>query len=174
MLQVKNGDIGRTAVLFDRYHASIYNYFMKIHRNKMISQDLTQNVFEKVIKYRSSYTDHKNFRSWVFTIAKDANIDEHRKKRPTDRCDDYVTIHSLEDNAQEVMEKSEKSKQLMKALDMLPVEEKELIVLTKFEKMKFAQVAEIMGMTENAVKVKSHRTIKKLRAILVNEIRYEY
>ncbi len=174
MLQIKNGEIGKTAVLFDRYHTSIYNYFMKIHRNKMISQDLTQNVFEKIIKYRSSYTDHKNFRSWIFTIARNANIDEHRKKRPTDACDDYITLSSKDDNAQVVMEKSEKSKQLMRALDLLPAEEKELIVLTKFEKMKFAQVAEILGMTENAVKVKSHRTIKKLRSILVNDIKYEY
>ena len=62
----------------------------------------------------------------------------------------------------------------MAALNLLPPEEKELIVLTKFQKMKFAEVAAIMGMTENAVKVKSHRTIKKLRTILVNDIKYEY
>lgn len=174
MLKVKNGDIGKTAVLFDRYHTSIYNYFMKIHRNKMMAQDLTQNVFEKIIKYRTSYTEHKSFKSWIFTIARNANIDEYRKRRPTDYCNDDVDLKTSDANAHEVMEKSEKNRQLMAALNKLPKDEKELIILTKFEKMKFAEVANIMGMTENAIKVKSHRTIKKLRTILVNDIKYEY
>ena len=55
MLQVSNGELAQATFLFERYNLIIYNYFVRNTMNKMISQDLTQNVFHRIIKYRKSY-----------------------------------------------------------------------------------------------------------------------
>ena len=68
----------------------------------------------------------------------------------------------------------ENKKYLMEAINRLPEDERELLILTKFEKMKYSEVAQITGIAESTLKVKAHRTIKKLRSILINDIKYEY
>lgn len=173
MLTVSRGDISQAGVLFERYHKSVYSYLARINRDQTIAKDLTQNVFEKMIKYRGSYDDRNNFKAWLFSIARNVNIDQHRKRshlglpEGVEKIDDSDSVH-------EVMEKDERHHKLMRALDLLPAEEKEIIVLTKFEKMKYQEVSKLTGMTETALKVKAHRTIKKLRSILINDLKYEY
>ncbi len=174
MLNVKSGKISEAALLFDRYQLPIFNYFLSLNRNRMLADDLTQNVFEKMIKYSSSYNDQRKFKAWLFTIARNVNNDEYRKKVPSERSEEFCEIKSEANNAHELMEKSEKSQQLMAAINLLPDIEREIIVLTKLQKLKFSEVADIIGMNENTLKVKSHRCMKKLRSILINDIRYEY
>ena len=61
MQSVSNGGIPQLATLFDRYHIRMYNYFRKMNHDKSLSEDLTQEVFERVIKYRESYnSDYKS------------------------------------------------------------------------------------------------------------------
>lgn len=170
---VAEGDISRSSDLFNKYHVAVYNYFLKISRDRALSEDMTQSVFEKLIKYRSSYTREKNFKAWLFTIARNVNIDHHRKKKfMTSECEGYEKESDV--NLHLDLEKKERKNQLLAALDRLEGDEKELLVLTKFEKLKYAEVSKMLGISESAIKVKIHRSIKKLKTILINEIRYEH
>lgn len=174
MEEVAKGNITLAAELFDRYHIPVYNYFLKVNRDRSLADDLTQTVFEKLIKYRTSYGNKKSFKSWLFTIVRNVNIDHHRRKRVfVDPSESHNTA-DRNDDVQVTMEKSERSSQLMKAITRLSTEEREIITLTKFEKFKYAEVAQMLKLTETGVKTKVHRTIKKLRHILVNDIKYEY
>lgn len=174
MAAVAAGDIRKASLLFDRYHSNVYNYLMKVNQNRMLAEDLTQNVFEKMIKYRSSFKGQKSFKGWLFTIVRNANIDHHRKRKYQSIDDSYLEVAVCDSDAHRSMEEKERNKYLMEAIDRLSLEEKEILVLTKFEKMKYSEVSKITGMTESALKVKAHRSIKKLRSILVNDIKYEY
>lgn len=171
---VINGEIGKASILFDRYHVNVYSYLLKVNRNKMLAEDLTQNVFEKMIKYRASFDGKKSFKAWLFTIVRNTNIDHHRKRKYDSLDDSYLEVQSCDGDAQNQLEVREGKDQLMKAINMLPPDEKEILILSKFEKLKYSEISKITGYTESALKVKAHRSIKKLRNILVNDLRYEY
>ena len=68
MLEVHKGDLDKTAILFERYHVRLFNFFLRMSYDKDLSQDLTQTVFERLLKYRTSYKYGKQFKSWIFQI----------------------------------------------------------------------------------------------------------
>ncbi|MEM9363026.1 MAG: sigma factor, partial [Bacteroidota bacterium] len=68
MQKVATGDLDLLKLLFDRHHTHVYNFLYKMSGDRMLSEDLTQDVFYKVIKYRGSYKNG-SFVSWLFTIA---------------------------------------------------------------------------------------------------------
>ena len=80
MLLVANGDLEKLSIIFDRYHLRIYNFFKKMLRDKTISEDLTQEVFIKILKYKSSYKSG-NFASWIFTIARNIFTSHYQKNK---------------------------------------------------------------------------------------------
>jgi len=76
MLLVKDGHLSELTVLFDRYQVSLYNFFLKLTGDKAASQDLTQNLFYRVIRYRQSFQpSHGSFRSWIYRIARNVHMD---------------------------------------------------------------------------------------------------
>ena len=75
MRKVADGNLDLLKVLFDRHHRHVYNYLFKMSGDAMLSEDLTQDVFYKLIKYRSSYKDGA-FVSWLFSIARN-NLKTH-------------------------------------------------------------------------------------------------
>lgn len=61
MQKVKNGDLNSLAPLFEKYHVKLYNFFLRLTRNKDISNDLTQNVFRRIISYRKTTIHNGSF-----------------------------------------------------------------------------------------------------------------
>jgi len=171
---VASGDIHKASILFDRYHVNVYSYLLKVNRDKMLAEDLTQNVFEKMIKYKASFDGKKSFKAWLFTIVRNTNIDHHRKRKYDSLDDSYLDVKAKDRDAQKQLETKEGSANLMAAINMLAEDEKELLILSKFERLKYAEISKIMGLSESTLKVKAHRSIKKLRTILINDLRYEY
>jgi RNA polymerase sigma-70 factor, ECF subfamily len=165
MLLVSKDDLSKAALLFDRYNVMIYNYYMRNTLNKMISQDLTQNVFHRIIKYRKSFREEYNFKPWIFRIARNVLIDhaKEEKKYYGDEINDDKTLDSFHENYLEKTEKSEREKILHNALNKLDDDDKEILILSKFQQIKYKEIAQIMNLTESAIKVKVHRAIKKLR-----------
>ena len=163
MLQIASGKLELLTILFDRYHIRIYNFFNKMVHNKMVSEDLTQDVFLKVIKYRTSYKNG-NFAAWIYTIARNifsTHYQKVKKERSTMIDDD-----KLASNETIVSEsKQEELDHLQKVLLQLSNSDRELIVMHRFQEIKYEQIAQIIGSTENAVKVKVHRALKKLKEI---------
>ncbi len=150
-------------ILFDRYHVRIYNFFNKMVQNKMVSEDLTQDVFLKIIKYKASYKNG-NFAAWIYTIARNI-FSNHYQKTKKERSN-MIDNDKLEENENFVSEnRQEELDHLQKALLKLSNNDRELIVMHRFQEIKYGQIAEIIGSNENAVKVKVHRALKKLKEI---------
>ncbi|CAM1345321.1 RNA polymerase sigma factor [Tenacibaculum amylolyticum] len=163
MLAVANGELKKLSILFDRYHIRIYNFFNKMLQNSAISEDLTQEVFIKILKYRTSYKNG-NFASWIYTVARNifsSYYQKQKKERATVIEDDLVSSGEVlitEGNEDEL-------EHLQKSLLKLNKTDRELIVMHRFQEIKYEQIAEIIGSSENAVKVKMHRALKKLKDI---------
>lgn len=161
MISVSSGNLDLASILFDRYQVRIYNYLLKMTRDEIVSQDITQEVFYKMIKYRRSYKEGK-FSAWIYTIARNIFMDYYQKQKNKD-VQLNAEIYGEEDkNYSEINETNE---QLYRALNGLNKSDKELIVMNRFQNIKYKEIAQILGSTEGAVKTKIHRAIFKLKEL---------
>lgn len=162
MSLVKAGQLDYLNEVFNRYSKRIYNYFLKSTLERSDSDDLTQDLFIRVMKYRNSYKDGHSVQFWIFQIARNMVKDHFRKMK----------VHSDKFNPVEVMpeiveendnDHLEKEKRLHQAMKSLPDEKRELLVLSKFQGMKYEQIATMRDTSVSNIKVQVHRTIKELR-----------
>lgn len=165
MEQVSQENLNALSVLFDRYQVPLYNFFYRQTYDGALSEDLVQTVFERILKYRQSYVAGMTFRSWIYQIARNAKTDYYKSQR---RISDFVQPDDLEITTTSIdqeITQQEDLQQLEKAMQQLPMKQREILVMTRFQKMKYGEVAEILQCSEGAVKVKVHRALKQLRNI---------
>lgn len=163
MAQVAKDNLDVLRVLFDRHHVHIYNFLYKMSGDKMLSEDLTQDVFYKVIKYRVSY-NNGSFISWLFTIARNS-LNSHFTRNKEVHSDLETVKYRLGEE-----ERDEDYSHLHRALKQLDRSDRELVVLHRFQGIKYQELAEIMESTPGAVKTKMSRALKKLKNIYLQTI----
>jgi len=161
MILVSNGNLDMMSILFDRYHIRIFNFLLKMTRDRDISQDITQETFYKAIKYRASYKKGK-FSSWIYTIARNIFSDHYQSQKNKDQPLDEIE-YKIEREETNSIEKSETNEQLNRALEQLNQSDRELVIMNRYQGIKYQEIAEITGSTAGAVKTKVHRAIHKLK-----------
>ena len=167
MQEAKSTRPDNISILFGRYNTQLYTFFYHQNRSDALSKDLVQSVFEKIIKHKSSYKPTTPFKSWMYKIAWNVHNDYFRQRRTYYPGDDQIH-HLLPDSEESEMDQHDERLRLHRALDLLSVEQKQLIHLVKFEGLKYSEVASILDLSESNIKVKVHRTIKKLKDIYFN------
>jgi RNA polymerase sigma factor (sigma-70 family) len=164
METVKRGDLQQASVLFDRYHKRIFNFLARMTMDRDVAEDLTQNVFLRIIRYRTSYREGLRFQSWIYQVARNVFSDHYQTTK--NKASGFIEVERIGENlmdSQESMEQDERERLLHRSLGMLSEEQRELLVLTRFQQMKYEEVATIMDTTVANIKVKVHRAIQKLR-----------
>lgn len=159
MLQVSNGNLDNLKILFERHHMHVFNFLNKMCGDKMLSEDITQEVFYKLMKYRASYNNGK-FVSWLFTIARNT-LNTHFRRA----ANNHEDIEALDQKHITIDEPNTDYSDLHVALQKLDVSDRELIILNRFQEIKYAELAEIVGSTPGAVKTKVSRALQKLKTI---------
>jgi RNA polymerase sigma-70 factor (ECF subfamily) len=165
MEAVKNGNLQQASVLFDRYNKRIFNFLARMTMDRDLAEDLTQNVFLRIIKYRGSYREGMRFQSWIYQVARNVFSDHYQVVK--NKTSGFVDVEKISESimdSYESQEQDEREKLLHKSLAMLNDEQRELLVLTRFQQMKYEEVATIMDTSVANIKVKVHRAIQKLRA----------
>src|ERR1700681_2230913 len=81
MLQVRDGDGETLGVLFERYHAPIYNFYTKLTGDRALSEDLVQEVFLRILRHRQTYRPGTPFRAWICDRARNPHFAHFRKTR---------------------------------------------------------------------------------------------
>ena len=164
MSLIKDGSISYLNELFNRYSKRLYNYFLKSTLDKSESDDLTQELFMRVIKYKKSFKEDNVFEYWIFQIARNMIKDHFRKlKVHTDKFNLVEEFPEMESDDNKVQ--LEKEQRLYEAMKELPFEKRELLVLSKFQGMKYEQMAKLRETTVANIKVQVHRSIKELKNI---------
>ncbi|MEP0985832.1 sigma-70 family RNA polymerase sigma factor [Ekhidna sp.] len=164
MSLVKSGKLDYLNELFSRFSKRIYNYFLKSTMEKADSDDLTQELFIRVMKYRNSYKEGHSVQFWIFQIARNMIKDHFRKmKIHKDQFNPVeVMPERLEDRDEQLIEQEMK---LHRAMKELTDEKRELLVLSKFQGLKYEQIAKMRDTTVSNIKVQVHRTIKELKEV---------
>jgi RNA polymerase sigma-70 factor (ECF subfamily) len=170
MNKVKQGDLSELSGLFERYHVRLYNFFLKLTMNTSVSQDLTQNLFYRIIKYRHTFRDDSTFKSWVYQMARNLHIDYRRQnKRTSDR---FEHVEDYDENVLDTTPAFEEEdyERLDKALTKLSPDQQEIIVLSRYQGLKYEEISKIQNSTVANIKVQMHRAIKQLREIYFKQI----
>ncbi|MTI88717.1 MAG: RNA polymerase sigma factor [Balneolaceae bacterium] len=169
MMKVKQGDLDKLGLLFERYNRPLFSFFYRMCKESQLSEDLVQSVFERMLKYRSTYSGNGAFTTWMFSIARNAHIDHYRKQKRRAESDEELDEERVGTAPPEYAERDGKIRRkeiLEQALDQLDDDKKEVIVLSRYEGLKYKEIAKIQDSTEGAVKVKVFRAIKELRDIV--------
>ncbi len=166
MQRLSAGDFQCATHLFERYQLRLYNFFLRMGCERALSEDLTQTVFERLIRYRESFRNDSSFKSWIFQIARNVSADHFKKNRI--KVSDFAEAEAIAGTDEPVtkqIEEAEDVEALHQAMAQLPEDQREILVLTRFQNLKYSEVAELLDMTESNAKVKAHRAIKQLRDI---------
>jgi RNA polymerase sigma factor (sigma-70 family) len=166
MRLVREGDVGQLGILFERHHGRLYNYCLRLTGNSEASRDLVQEVFFRILKYRQSYRDDGAFLPWFYRLARNACFDHLRgsgREVPAD-------VEAMEEVApgpmpSEEAERREEVRLLSRALGRLPVDKRELLVMARFGALGYREIAETLGTSVGAVRVRVHRALKELRQV---------
>ena len=164
MEAVKSGDLQQVSLLFERYNRRIYNFLARMTIDRPLAEDLTQNVFLRIIKYRSSYREGAKFQSWIYQIARNVFSDHYQTIKNSYSA--FVDVEKIRDHIPDSEDReiqNEKEILLERSMARLTEEQRELLVLTRFQQMKYEEVAALMDTTVANIKVKVHRAIIRLR-----------
>lgn len=166
MEDVKEGKVEKMAVLFEKYHVSLFNFFMRLTGNRNISEDLVQEVFMRMLKYRSTYQGRSKFTLWMYQIARNAHIDFLRKKKNTLPLDEqWSEPITSEATPAEKLEGGQEVQLMRQALAQLPLKKREVLILSRYQNLKYKEIAELMDCHIGTVKAHVHRAIKELGKI---------
>ena len=169
MQAVRDGELSKLGMLFDRYHRPLFDYFARMTGSRSISEDLVQDVFFRMLKYRGTFRGDSRFKAWMFHIARNARFDYHRKQQPEAPlpADDVNGFQSSSPAPGRRLEHEEQVTLLECAMFKLAAEKREVLVLSRYQEMKYEQIAEVMGCEVGTVKVRVHRAMKELREIFL-------
>lgn len=168
MLKVKTGDIEKLGLLYERYNKQLFGFFYRMTGEASISEDLVQNVFYRILKYRKTFTGKGKFVSWMYQMARNVNADQYRKKNPLSKAKDVKEWEGRIQDAGSADQQILKDQELIMlnlALNRLSDDKKEVLVLSRYQELKYQEIAEILSCTEGAVKVRVHRALHDLKNI---------
>jgi len=162
-LRCQKGDKEAFGALYDRYAERLYRYIYFKTWNKDAAEDIVSVVFLKAFERIKSFNPNKGvFSQWIYGIARNAIIDYFRTVKPTADIEDIFDLG--EDERTEA--KLDARDMLLKVeayLDKLNPRQREIVMLRIWEELPYREIAEIVGGSEDAVKVMFSRTIRELR-----------
>lgn len=159
--------------IFEAYYKRVYNYIYYRVQCQYISEDLTSQVFEKIILKIHTYREEKsNFEVWLFAIVRNVVNDYFRsqKKYQWISIENILHLKSESKEPEELIISGEANDKLLEALKVLNLDEKNLIACKFGASLKNKEIAQVLGMSESNVGVKLYRIMKKLKAKLGGEV----
>jgi RNA polymerase sigma-70 factor (ECF subfamily) len=173
MLEVRDGRIAKLASLFERHHRPLFNFFYRLTGNRDQSEDLAQEVFMRILKYRHTYRPKTSFAAWMYQVARNAYHDALAKNRPESRwggaAEDYwPEPASREPRPDDSLQREQEVALVRKALAALPVEKREVLVLSRYQNLKYEQIGQILGCDAGAVKVRVYRALRALGRVFAD------
>lgn len=166
------GDRERFGDLVERYRARLVNYLFRMLRSYEEAHDLAQDVFLKVYQALDRYDPHYKFSTWLFRVAQNAAIDRIRKRRlqlvsmdrPSDDEDGGAWEFPTDDpSPYSDLRNRERGVAIQRAIEDLPWEYRELIVLRHFGELSYDEIAQLKEMPLGTVKNKLFRARQQLK-----------
>ncbi len=155
--------------LYRRYVKRIYNYHYRHTGNRADAEDLTSQTFHRALRYLGRYRHRGTFQAWLFKIAHNLMANHHRDRgrHPQVAMDAVASPESGWGKPGERLSLREEEAHLLRVIGTLSEERQALIGLKFVEELSNAEIAQVLGRTEGAVKALYYRTLHYLREIMV-------
>ena len=171
------GNTNAFSVLVDRYKDLVFSLALKMVKNREEAEEVSQDTFIKVFKSLRQFKGDSKFSTWIYKVTYNTCLDRLKmnKKFYNDVPIDEFTEHQVKtiDNALEAMELEERKQAIQDCMKLLPAEDAFLLTLFYFEEQSLEEIAKVVGLTTNNVKVKLFRSRKKLTTILKERLEPE-
>ena len=170
MLAYAAGDAAAFEQLYARHRGKLYRYLQRQLRDNAVADELFQDVWQRVIASRSGWKPDAGFATWLYTIAHHRLGDhwrslKHRPSAPAD-ADERMARVADPDTPERVLSEFERRRQLQLALDDLPEEQREVLLLRLEQELTLEEIGDITGVGRETVKSRLRYAMDKLRASL--------
>ena len=174
MARLREGEENALAELVLRYQNDVFRFCLHYLKNIETAKEMAQETFLRVYTARDRFDVTRKFKPWLLCIARNLCLNELKRKKTvhietleqyasTAREDTGEMLPSGADAPSEIMMAGERRHALMNALDALPDDAREIVVLRYFERMQARDIAELMDSTEGAIRTRLHRILRQLR-----------
>lgn len=175
--EIIGGNSNAFAVLVDRYKDLIFSLALKMVKNREEAEEVAQDTFIKVFNSLEKFKGESKFSTWIYKVAYNTCLDRIKKNKKDEgniNIDDFSEhlVKTME-NALGKMIDEERKKSIQDCLNLLPSDEGFLLTLFYFEDQSLEEIAKIMNITANNVKVKLYRSRQKLTSILKEKLEPE-
>ncbi len=153
-------------LLYERHVRRIYNYIYYRTGDHHDAEDLTARVFQRALRHVGAFQDMGvPFSAWLYRIALNlvANWHRDRSRRPVVPLEDHTVLTPGSQHPESLAMAREVGEDLLELVRRLPEERQQLLILKFAERLSNAEIGQIMGRTEGAIKSLYHRTLGSLR-----------
>ena len=165
MKSYAGGSIEAFEILYERHRAPLYRYVLRLAGNPTTANDLYQGCWEKIIKARERYSDSAPFKAWMYRIAHNHLMDHFRRMRPeSDFPVDEMASERVEPDEQFSIDA--RRQDLLAAIDALPQEQKDSLLLKLETGLNLQTIAEVTGVNPETTKSRLRYAVKRLKQIL--------
>lgn len=164
MEAVAAGDYHAFDMLYERYRAAVFSFLARLAGDVQTGEDLQQETFFRVYRFRARYRGSGQFRAWLFTIARNVAV-EHLRRRPA-AWEDPPEWAEAPERTEHRAEASELLFRLERALAALPPAQREIVLLSRVVRMDTREIAGIVNSSPGAVRVALHRALRTLSSVI--------
>ena len=171
---VQAGDLSPASEIYDRYSGRIYNFAFRFLKNAEAAEDAVQEVFVKMIRHANQFHGDAKLSTWLFSITANWCRDYLRKADNKTKESEDVLISlpaPAELGPDRTLERRENELRVQRALQALTPEQREAILLSRYQGLSYAEIAQIAGCSEGAVKTRVFRAMETLKKALTGEAR---
>ena len=172
MRRTQNGDSQAFEILYERYSQSVLSYLYRMLGNLEDVESIGQEVFLRAFRFRATYKFPQKLSTWLFTITRNLAINQSRRRRRSpirnitelnlDGIDISGDPYQVAAKATDDLEKQEEIAGVLKALDGLPTDQKEVIVLGVFQDLSYAEMEDITGTKAVTLRSRMFHGLKRL------------
>lgn len=158
----------RIGAICEQYYDDVYYFLYDFTGRQNDAEDLTQEVFCRLLVALHRFDGRVDLKTWIFSIAKHVAIDQYRRTKFQKIFSDiwFKNVPAKEGIPELAFERKEKEWELQQAILELKPKYRLVIILRSFREYSVKETAEILGITEAQVKVDYHRAIKLIQKSL--------
>ena len=179
---VKAGKLGAFTTLVDRHQRSLINFFYHLGWDRQVAEDCAQEVFLRLHKHLASYEPAAKFTTFLYRIARNLSIDRLRSAAvhgkvvsleatggPGEERTLRERVSSGGPSPVDILQRRETEEALKRAIELLPEEQKTVLVLSEMQGLKYQDIAAILEIPLGTVKSRMHTAMEKLKEMMAGE-----
>jgi len=156
--------------IFNKYRDLCYGFFIKIHGDRELAKDLTQDIFVRLLQSKNDLNEIKNWDKYIYLMCRNRAYDHFKKMNHEKKYKSYLTNYydqpsnTVRSNAELQIDAEHYGQVLERSLDQLPDQQKIIFNLSKREGLSHDKIAEKLNLSPITVRNHLHRAMKNIRA----------